>query len=187
MIVGENPICLSGGAAGADSQWGMAAGMAGHMVIHFSFQGHKTQVPQDEIVVLTDEQLREADPHLEKANETLKRKVPYNKPWVVNLLRRNWFQVKDTQSVYAVSHLDNGMVSGGTAWATQMFIDRFEGGECPLYLFDQKQGAWLTWARGRWSSSSFVHPPHGIWTGIGSRDLNETGKRAIRTLLNYGL
>lgn len=182
----DTPICLSGGADGADSQWGMCAGMAGHQVIHFSFAGHRITVPKEEIVVLTSTQLSEADPHLEQANVTLERRVPYDKPWIVNLLRRNWYQVKDAEVVYAVSHLDkDGKVDGGTAWAVQMFINRFDGMPCPVYLYDQQRGEWLTWMGGWWAVCSFVPTPDGIYAGIGSRKLLDSGKRAIRALLNY--
>lgn len=184
MIMGEAPICLSGGAEGADSQWGVCAGMAGHLVYHFSFQGHRTNVPPSEVVVLTPEQLAQADPALEVANQTLKRSVPYGKPWIANLLRRNWFQVRDAQSVYAVSTLKGGMVEGGTAWATQMFIDRHAGQACPAYLYDQAEQGWKVW-NGAWEALETPPVPTGIWAGIGSRALGLPGKQAIRTLLGY--
>jgi hypothetical protein len=187
MNLQDTPICLSGGANGADLQWGVCAGLSGHQVIHFSFDKHRTQAPEPEVVVLTAEQLCEADPHLERANATLGRRLPFDKPWVINLLRRNWYQVRETSSVYAVASLDpHGTVTGGTAWAIQMFIDRQPpGAPGPVYLFDQERAIWLTWGGG-WQPLNGIPPrPEGIWTGIGSRTLTDGGKAAIRRV--FGL
>ena len=38
-------ICLSGGADGSDLQWAMMAGSLGHKVVHWSFQGHRSEAP----------------------------------------------------------------------------------------------------------------------------------------------
>jgi len=49
------PICLSGGAPGADLEWGLCARAAGHTVIHWSFVGHRTKAPLGEHVILPTE------------------------------------------------------------------------------------------------------------------------------------
>ncbi len=183
--IGLQPICLSGGAEGADAQWGMCAGMAGHQVIHFSFARHRLHCPASEAVVLTHEQLILADPVLEIANKTLERTFPTSSYFVNNLLRRNWYQVRHAERVYAVSHIDkDGLVAGGTSWAVQMFLDRFNGGPCECYVYDQDKGHWLVWD-GFWKVIDDVPVPYGVWAGIGSRKLKVTGKTAIRGLLNY--
>lgn len=185
-LIGDQPICLSGGAKGADQQWGMTAGHAGHTVFHFSFPGHRPHVPPSEVVVLTEAQLGEADPHLHRANLTLQRHFPPKSPFAANLLRRNWYQVRDAQAVYAVATLDkDGGVSGGTAWAVQMFLDRHEGRACAAYLFDQASGRWHVWGDAGWTVVDTVPEPDGVWAGIGSRDLLDNGKAAIRDLMGY--
>ncbi len=179
-------LCLSGGAEGADLQFGMCAGMAGHGVIHWSFDPHaaRSNAPKQEIVILTTAQLEEADAALAVAAKRIKRN-PYPKNiFVRNLLRRNWYQVRDAERVYAVSSIDEkGMVAGGTAWATAMFMDRFQGA-CEVYVYDQLISAWLTWDGFHWM---VVDPPkpHGVYAGIGSRKLETNGKEAVRTLLDY--
>jgi hypothetical protein len=185
-------VCLSGGAEGADLQWGMTAGMAGHTVVHWSFAKHaaKSEAPVNEVVVLPQEMLNQADPYCERAAKTLGRYFPSHKPWIANLLRRNWYQVRDAERVYAVATIDNkGIVSGGTAWAVQMFIDRFDGGPCEAYVFDQKDECWYVWvgkAKLGWNHLPEGPPvPHGVWAGIGSRDLLASGKAAIRALMGY--
>jgi hypothetical protein len=184
----DSPICLSGGAVGADLQFGMCAGMAGHTVFHFNFRGHRSKAPKSEQVVLTPEQLVQADEHLVAANRKLGRAFPTSSDFVNNLLRRNYWQIRDTQSVYAVAGIDpKGLLYGGTAWAVQMFIDRFYGGACPVYVFDQEKDGWFTWNGSTWDRLDDQPPaPDGVWTGIGtSKNLLDNGKNAIRRLLNY--
>src|SRR5687768_14520855 len=96
---GRVSICYSGGASGSDKFWGRLAAVAGHEVCHYSFAGHGGPGGS---VKLTQEQLEQADPHLLKANETLGRRFPTYKHFVDNLLRRNWWQIKDTDAVYGI-------------------------------------------------------------------------------------
>lgn len=185
--LGDN-LCLSGGAEGADLQWGMMAGHIGHSVIHWSFTGHKSQAPQSEVVVLDDASLEEADEFLKRANTTLKRRFPGKSRFVNNLLRRNYYQVRWASSVYGVGVMKNGQVQGGTAWATQMYMDRFIHDneymyDCKLYFFDQNINKWMQW-KGEWKELEGQPPaPTGIWTGIGTRELSHDGKWAIRNVM----
>jgi hypothetical protein len=185
MIADIENICLSGGAEGADLQFGMCAGMAGQAVRHFSFAGHRSLAPADEVVVLTPEQLAIADPFLQVANRTLGRRWPVKSDFVSNLLRRNYYQVAWADAVYAVASIKNGLVTGGTSWAVQMFIDRHEGEECPAFVFDQQTNRWNVWIKA-WAEIHEPPPmPTGVWAGIGSRELTLDGKKAIRDLLGY--
>lgn len=180
----ETPICLSGGAEGADMQWGMCAGKAGHQVYHFIFAGHRSKAPASEHVVLTEDMLRVADPFLAKANETMKRRFPTSNGFVNSLLRRNHYQVRDAGSLYAVSTIGkDGLVSGGTSWAVQMFLDQ-HGANSRCYIFDQARLQWFSW-QGLWVAIDRPPEPKGIWAGIGSRELTNEGKDAIRELLGY--
>lgn len=181
-MLAEN-VCLSGGADGADLQWGMTAGFAGHTVIHWSFAGHKTKAPAVEVVQLTPEQLERADERIQIARKTLNKSMP-RKPWVANLIRRNWYQVETADRVYAVATIEYGLVTGGTAWACQMFMDRFDRRPCECYVYDQVQEQWFAW-KGAWVAIISPPKPYGIWAGIGTRDLNDAGKRAIRTLMEW--
>jgi hypothetical protein len=180
-------ICLSGGADGSDLQWGMTAGQAGHMVVHWSFEGHRSKAPASEVVVLSNEQLDEAEAPCKQASKSLQRWFPPKSLYVRNLLRRNWFQVREAERVYAIVTLLHGIVQGGTAWATQMFIDRFNGEKCECYVYDQETEAWFQWSGPNgWVMLPDGPPkPHGVWAGIGSRDLKQCGKDAIRSLMGY--
>ncbi len=177
-------ICLSGGAKGADLAWAEAAKTAGHKIMHFVFEGHK-QKNNANAVVLTQDELSVADPHLKVANQTLKRRFPTNKLFVNNLLRRNYFQIADTKRVYAVINGfdENGNPSGGTAWALQMFVD--SRNIFPVYVYDQVSERWYTYGDmfSKWIEYNVDVPkPYGIWTGIGTRDLTPSGEKAIKDL-----
>jgi len=79
------------------------------------------------------------------------------------------------------------LVEGGTAWATQMFIDRHQGAACAAYVFCQQVGHWFVWQGASGWQPIYIPPrPQGIFAGIGigSRRLAVTGKLAIRTLLD---
>lgn len=176
-------VCLSGGAEGADLMWGMTAGSRGDAVIHFIFKGHRSRAPADELVSLSRSQLLEADPFLENANKTLKRRFPGSNDFVNSLLRRNYYQVAWSQSLYAVSAIDkNQLVKGGTAWAVQMFLDLHPEGKC--FVYDQEKEQWFQWKNG-WCPIMAPPAPQGVWAGVGSRDLTDAGKAAIRTLMGW--
>jgi hypothetical protein len=160
LLDSKTNVCLSGGAPGSDQQWGMNAGKAGHVVVHWSFVGHKSTAPVEELSILPQSLLDTADPYCALANKTLKRSWPPRWIGTANLLRRNWFQVCYSSSVYAISNfklpagvvipiggvLDNKVrVQGGTAWAVQMFIDRHNGEACKCFVFDQDAGYWFEW------------------------------------------
>ena len=184
-------ICLSGGALGADLQWGMNAGRDGQSVIHWSFEKHKSDAPKQELVVLSDEQLEKADEFLAKASKKLKRPWPGSRSHKVkSLLRRNWYQIAWSESLYAVAtiHPVKQTVDGGTGWAVQMFLDRFEKEALfepiPAYVYDQTQKQWFQWI-GRWKAIESPPKPSGIWAGVGTRELNDDGKWAIRNLFGW--
>jgi hypothetical protein len=184
QLFADTNTCMSGGAQGADLQWGMCAGKAGHQVIHWSFDGHRTDAPVQEVVRIPHDLLILADEHLEVANKTLKRRLSYDKPWIINLLRRNYYQVGNSQSVYAVSTIKKGMVEGGTAWAVQMYLDLHKDKpEC--YVFCQETMFWYSYQNSQWERIETPPSPSGVWAGVGSRDLTQAGKEAIRQLMGY--
>lgn len=170
-------ICFSGGAVGADSTWGIIAKENDHEVVHFIFQNHRSK--EDNTEILSKELLQLADPFLVKANEVLKRSFPTKNEYVNDLLRRNYYQIKDSDSLYAVSTLkEDGNVDGGTAWAVEMFIQNREG---PVYLYDQVKEVWFEYDRinGGFIMIEFPPTPSGKWTGVGSRKITEDAKEAM--------
>jgi len=180
------PICFSGGAKGADDAWGMMALDNGHDLIHFTFDGHRSVDPSKS-QNLSRRELGEADPYIENAAKSMKRRWPSQNPHVNDLLRRNYFQVRFAQRVYAVARLlpddkSSLRISGGTAWACQMYVDRWYAGrdlvECELYFYDMVSDKWMQWWE-TWKEIDRPPVPHGRYAGIGSRDLTDAGIRAI--------
>lgn len=164
----------SGGAKGSDTYWGEVGKKYGVGSNHYHAIGAKTPSGNTPI---SEEMLKEADPHLKKANETLKRTYPTSNEYVNNLLRRNWWQVKNSDAVFAVGHLVRGIVEGGTGWAVQMAIDNGK----PVYVFDQVRNKWYKNINNKWSESE-VPTLTKNFAGIGTRELNDTGRKAIEAV-----
>lgn len=161
----------SGGAIGSDSEWdsiGRSYGMIKNK--HYYFEGFKTPKGNESIPV---ELKNEADEKLKNANKTLNRKFPTSNEYVNNLLRRNWWQVKNSDAIFAISTITNNKVDGGTGWAVHMAISKNK----PVYVFDQSKNKWFTW------NGSFIEINTPILTenfaGIGTREINQNGKKAI--------
>lgn len=183
-------MCLSGGAKGSDAQWGMNAGRDGQSVIHWSFADHKHFVAECEVVRLSEEQLEVADPFLRQAAKGKKSSYPGSRSHKVkSLLRRNYYQVAWSERLYAVAEIKNGIVQGGTGWAVQMFLDihakKAQLEPLEAFVYDQVAEQWFQYIGG-WRPLSDPPPkPQGIWAGIGTRDLNDAGKWAIRSLFGW--
>lgn len=170
-------VCFSGGAVGSDTAFYLAARAAGHKVVQYHFDERNSGKPGFHI--LSDRQLEAARSFLKKANETLGRTVPKD-GYVYNLLARNWYQVRDSNRVFAVGRISDGNILGGTAWAVQMFID--SNLSPSVFFFDQYAETWFQWENSGWMETKSVPRPGGYYTGIGTRDLNEAGEEAIRAL-----
>lgn len=177
---------FSGGASGSDLLWETLGSKYGVRVRAFSFETHGRR--SSARVVLSNEQLKKADEFLHKANKTLKRHFPTRKPFVNNLLRRNWFQVKDTNGVFAVGQLNasRSTVEGGTGWAVQMAVDARK----PVYVFDVICSSWKRYDYGKKTFLPCKTVPKLSlnFTGIGTRTLPANGKTAIEKVFeeNFG-
>lgn len=181
----SNNVCISGGAIGADIAWGEIAQNNGHQVIHWSFDTHKPKIKEN-IYILTDDQLKVADPFLKQANKSLKRSFPTRSKHVDDLLRRDYWQVVDSDALYIVSWFirDNSLlkINGGSAWAAQIYLDVcIANNKIPnLYMFEQNEELWYCWEN-KWVQK--IPPtPTGIYAGIGTRDLNLAGLEAIQNI-----
>lgn len=187
--ISADNILLSGGAAGSDAEFSKHAQKAKHKIVHWTFKDHKTKL-RSNLYQLTPEHLATSDDYLIRANKGLVRTFPSNSDYTNNLLRRNYYQVKWCESVYAVSKFasDSSMlkIDGGTAWACQMYVDRFIYDQepfslCNLYLFDQSSEKWFQWNR-IWKAIDKPPMPKGVYAGIGTRNISDAGTIAIKSL-----
>lgn len=189
--------CHSGGSKGADTIFGNCASHVGHTVFHYSFLNHHCAAGEMNRYVCTNVHLMQAHNWLLKANTILDRKYPTRSEYVNNLLRRNFWQIAVSRSIYAVCLIDqNGIPVGGTAWAIAMGIQR---GINNIWVFDPDKGAWFilstvhtgaTFNKSVWKTSwlySINMPPmpSGDYAGIGMSELPDNGAKEIRKL--YGL
>ena len=170
----------SGGAQGADMEWENQGIRYGVKTNAYSFGNHSQKSKNQ--CKLTLEELKEGATQAEKASHTLKRPWKYieDKPYVKNLISRNWFQVKNADCVYAVGTFVKGskkLVDGGTGWAVQMAAEK----NIPVFLFEQEMNSWFL--RGP-TDTEFVRIDYTPtltpnFAGIGTREINANGKAAI--------
>ncbi|HYT46493.1 MAG TPA: hypothetical protein VEP90_29455 [Methylomirabilota bacterium] len=180
-------LCKSGGAQGADTVFGRCAEAAGHEVWHYTFDDHNAHADNGILKFLTPTELMQADAFLLRANKSLKRTFPAKSLFVNNLLRRDYWQVRETYAVYAVAMLEDQhhMPTGGSAWAIQMAVDL----RVPdIFLFDQLSNHWYQYLYSLhgWEillPIDVIKPKfQSIYTGIGTRGLTAKGYAAIEEL-----
>lgn len=187
----------SGGAHGSDHYWGAIGEKYGIPSNHYYF-GQKTPFGNKEI---TQQDYDEGKYEVAKAAAY---NYGYKYPTMKNsLLIRNWAQVKYADAVFAIGHLvrpgeklfpnlkndtrvaTNAAVTGGTGYAIAMAILHNK----PVYVFDQTREKWYKNINGQWSESE-VPTLTSNFAGIGTREINDAGRKAIEdafknTFKNY--
>lgn len=167
---------FSGGALGADRHFTLYALEHGFECVNLSFKGHEHSVPEHTVLevpshILNDKSVLNM---LNTANRKLSRRVPKPGGYVYNLLARNRYQVYNIDRLYCISTFASPtQVTGGTAWAVQMYIDSVENPE--IYVYDQATKLVYQYCN---DTKMFVQQlsipkPSGNWAGIGSRSATE--------------
>ena len=177
--------CHSGGAIGSDMYWEIEGEKYGVKTIAYSFHYHNTESKNKQI--LSDTEIAEGWEHIKIADKTLKRGMSCNiKLYIWRLLSRNWFQVKNSETIFAIGEFVNTKktkVKGGTGWAVQMGIDNNKD----VYVFNQSNDTWYRY----WHVQGNFIPYYDIpvlpknFAGIGTRELTKTGKKAIKEIYNF--
>lgn len=173
----NNFICYSGGAIGADTVFEEYCMRYGVTIIAWSFDGHSTKSINRKI--LTKEELHIGWSNIIKANKKLKRNISNLSPYVKNLLSRNWYQVKDSDAIFAVANLSNNkdFVEGGTGWACMLGVDNFK----PVYVFDSNYNSWFKYNYD--DKKYLIYDKIPIlpkrFAGIGTREIDGAGVNAI--------
>lgn len=162
----------SGGANGSDTKWDRIGRKYGFNNHRHYWSGRRTPLGN---VQLTKTELEEGWQHVLKANETLRRQ-----PWnYKDLLSRNWFQVKNSEAIYAIGHLANHhSVGGGTGWAVQMAIDSGK----PVYVFNQDRLVWFVFDYAEQMFLPLIYQPPILrlnYAGIGTRNIMPEAEQAI--------
>lgn len=167
----------SGGALGADTYWEQRGNEYGVKTVAYSFGNHSSKSPS--LRVLKMDELAEGWEEIKSVSKDIGRNLPYNK-YVQNLLSRNWFQVKNSEAVFAISNLNRSTfknVEGGTGWAVQMAIKH----EKPVFLFDQTEKQWYIYNMlfSVFTPIDYIPILTKNFAGIGSRELTPSGMGAI--------
>ena len=158
----------SGGAIGSDSAWDEIGKEFGMINNKHYYYGQKT--PKGNTLISEDE-YEEGKEKVLLANKVLKRKPEM----YMNLLARNWVQVKNSEAIFAIGEISNNLVKGGTGWAVQMAIDAGK----PVYVFDQNMNKWFKWDD-RIFSETYIPTLTKHFAGIGTRKITDVGNDAIR-------
>lgn len=186
----------SGGAIGADYYWDKIGQHYGIYTYVYSFHTHKIQLAsryinmiqpntnqivhppfptscrhilQQPILNIADFYLQKINSHWEKRfGYQYKRHLPRDNLYVMNLLRKNWFQALYSQEIFAIGRflLPYYIVNGGTGWTIAMarYLKN------PIHFFDLETHQWYDY---NYSKDKFVNSDIPIlsvhFAGIGTR------------------
>ena len=182
-------VCHSGGAAGSDTYWEEIGEKYNVKTNAYSYKTkyHSTKNK----VEISDSDYDEGVKEITKANKTLNR---FGIHKYMNLLARNWAQVKYSDEVFAIGTIvksgsknEKGyynkskfdVVDGGTGYAVGMAINNNK----PVYVFDQIQDKWFRWS---YTSLKFVEMKKEVmitsqnFAGIGTREIKPNAIKAIK-------
>ena len=198
-IFGNEPIdltkivCHSGGAIGSDTYFETIGANYGVKTKAYSY---KTKYHTTENKVeISDEDYEEGVIEITKANKILKR---FGIHRFMNLLARNWAQVKYSEEVFAIGTIvepgkkgskgfynksEFQVVDGGTGYACMCAVNNSR----PLYVFDQDKDKWFRWSYTSLSFRELKGTPvitTENFAGIGTREIKPNGILAIEEVYN---
>jgi hypothetical protein len=143
----DDGILFSGGAAGAEAEFGACAERHGIEEVNFTFEGH-TIARHRGVRVLNHEELQSGDVSLTYVSRLMHRRYA-DAPTIRKVLQTLWYQVNSGQEVYVIGTiLDDDTVRGGTGWGAE-FAKLCNK---PLHVFDQEKNSWFTWSGEEWRS-----------------------------------
>lgn len=156
---------------GSDTEWGNVAQKYGFDMIHYTV---------DDYDRLSDDDKKQVEEQYKEIVERLQRKQLSADSYSGKLVRRDMLQANSADSILAIGRLGkNGHVDGGTAYATERGIIR----GIPVYLFDQDDNHWKTY-----DGEKFINCEQPNLTRhaalIGTRQITDTGKRAIQNVFS---
>lgn len=144
-------------------------------------------------VEISDSDFEEGVDQINKANKVLGR---FGIQKYMNLLARNWSQVKYSNQIFAIGYIvDPGKkspkgyyskskvqtVDGGTGYCCQMSINNLRD----VYVFDQIKLKWFRWS---YTTSSFIELSETPmintqdFAGVGTREITQNGIDAIKNV-----
>lgn len=168
---------LSGGARGAEAEFGSCAEGWGLTELNFSFKGRDPERNRG-LVHLSDDELAQGAVSQVYVQAKMNRIYPAT-PFFKKMLQTIWHQVNTAGEVFAIGIVqDDGTVRGGTGWAVEL-ARRWHK---PVHVYDQEKKTWMTWEDERWAAVERPVISHKRFCGTGTRSLTDEGKKAIRSL-----
>jgi hypothetical protein len=178
----DDAILFSGGAPGAEAEFGTCAERHRIEEVNFTFEGHRIERRRG-VRVLNHEELQAGDVSLAYVSKLMHRRYT-DSPTLRKVLQTLWYQVNSGQEIYVIGTiLEDGTVRGGTGWGAE-FAKLCNK---PLHVFDQEKDSWFTWTGEAWDRRGDGDRPritHVHFTGTGTRKVQANGKRAIEDLLS---
>ncbi len=167
---------LSGGAKGAESEFGACAEAWGLGEINFSFAGRSPERSRG-LVDLSDDELAQGEVSLGHLQSRLGRTFP-DAPLFRKMLQTIWHQVNTAGEVFCVGVIQpDETVKGGTGWAAELARQWNK----PLHVYDQDRCGWHLWKDEAWLPEQAVITRR-RFCGTGTRYLTDDGRAAIRSL-----
>ncbi len=189
-------ICNSGGAIGSDMAFEKISLKYNIEVRAYSFEEHNTTTRNREI--LSNDKLSEGWKKAQRAAKSLKRNTHNLSEYIKNLLSRNWFQVKNSEAIFAIGYIlnpgekgertinktKNQIVDGGTGYCCMMAIQHNK----PVFVFNQTDNKWYKWNLNQFREIDYIPKLTDNFAGVGTRELTYQGEDAIRNLYlsNFG-
>lgn len=191
MIDLSNITCHSGGAQGSDTYWENIGETFGVKTKAYSYKT-SYHVSKNKVEI-SDSDFEEGVDQINKANKVLGR---FGIQKYMNLLARNWSQVKYSHQIFAIGYIvDPGKkspkgyyskskvqtVDGGTGYAVQMGINNKKD----IYVFDQIKLKWFRWSYTTMSYIKMNDTPKITtqdFAGIGTREITQNGIDAIKNV-----
>ena len=201
-IESENTL-NTGTAVGADHAFYERSNRLNEHIHLYSFDGYKntrivdTDTHKIKLVTLSEEENHDV---VNFINKSLKCSKTNFTTYDYNLIRRNYYIIRDSYSLYAVGYFSaENLIKGFTGLTVRMFVDRYlESVDkydhvvyLPVYFFDQDSELWYHLAydsrsivsdRLKFVEIFSVPKPSGKYAGVGTRSLTERGRRAIMDL-----
>lgn len=163
----------SGAAPGSDIIWAEEARALGLKVKDYTTKDWDS---------LSQEWKDKLDAEYKEVVDILGRKELDIDSYAGKLVRRDMMQADKADAIFAVGTINSrGYVDGGTGYATTRGIQR----GIPVYIFDQIAGQWKVWDSNKKSFIKTTEPtltPHAAT--IGTREINNLGKQAIKSILS---
>lgn len=170
--------CNSGGARGAEAEFGACAEKWGMAEVNYSFDGHKFLERTRGVVVLGEDELKKGDFSLVYVSRRLGR-VLSEIPLVRNVLQTIWHQINQANQVFVIGTIqEDGTVRGGTGWGAELA----RLWKKPLFVYDQARRGWFRWSGSAWEIANLPTIASESFAGIGTQHLTDDGKKAIHDL-----